>query len=173
MSATAPKDIPRMKSKREWASDSISKQCLSCGDAFGMINRKHHCRLCGKVYCGICASKEVLLLPAADEKDFPQHVPMTGRICDLCYTDITGCPSSPVQDRKGKMGTWKKAMVRLGWEGDSSPTLPDGTKVKSAPHHIVAPGVGWEVDDDVSKVPARRHAPHSSPTDPIDHVPLQ
>jgi hypothetical protein len=38
-----------------WMSDTEAKQCSLCSSQFSFINRKHHCRRCGKVVCGECA----------------------------------------------------------------------------------------------------------------------
>ena len=37
-------------------SQNVSK-CYKCKCAFGMFNRKHHCRVCGRVFCANCADK--------------------------------------------------------------------------------------------------------------------
>ncbi|KAK9764036.1 carboxypeptidase Y-deficient [Basidiobolus ranarum] len=53
--------IPRMKPQRKsseqsivkWEDDNSIKECPFCGVVFGKIrNRRHHCRLCGRVVCG-------------------------------------------------------------------------------------------------------------------------
>ncbi|CAG8717509.1 11031_t:CDS:10, partial [Gigaspora margarita] len=42
----------------EWTD---SEDCERCRAQFTMINRKHHCRNCGKTYCGECSSKTTTL----------------------------------------------------------------------------------------------------------------
>jgi len=37
-----------------WESDSDVKFCRNCMKKFNVLTRRHHCRLCGKVYCGDC-----------------------------------------------------------------------------------------------------------------------
>ncbi|ORX81408.1 hypothetical protein K493DRAFT_292756 [Basidiobolus meristosporus CBS 931.73] len=53
--------IPRIKPQRKsseqsivkWEEDNTIKECPFCGIVFGKIrNRRHHCRLCGRVVCG-------------------------------------------------------------------------------------------------------------------------
>mmetsp|Transcript_23929 Transcript_23929/g.37481 ORF Transcript_23929/g.37481 Transcript_23929/m.37481 type:complete len:357 (+) Transcript_23929:155-1225(+) len=41
----------------EWVDDTNVTQCKSCGFVFSFIIRKHHCRMCGHVYCRYCASE--------------------------------------------------------------------------------------------------------------------
>jgi len=38
-----------------WLPDNTSETCLICGDAFGVINRRHHCRSCGNLVCSSCS----------------------------------------------------------------------------------------------------------------------
>lgn len=37
-----------------WQPDSAVSQCNLCRSSFSFINRKHHCRKCGRIYCGNC-----------------------------------------------------------------------------------------------------------------------
>ncbi|XP_065832571.1 zinc finger FYVE domain-containing protein 21-like [Oscarella lobularis] len=46
-------DIPEPK----WKHDSTTPMCSnpSCGTQFDFFHRRHHCRICGKVYCDSCS----------------------------------------------------------------------------------------------------------------------
>ncbi|KAJ3386085.1 carboxypeptidase Y-deficient [Lobulomyces angularis] len=35
-----------------WEDDNLVESCPDCSLSFGLLNRRHHCRLCGKVVCG-------------------------------------------------------------------------------------------------------------------------
>eukprot|EP01137_Pigoraptor_chileana_P009749 Opistho-2@58449 len=39
-----------------WRPDWMSDTCTSCGVAFGLFLRRHHCRLCGTIICEECCS---------------------------------------------------------------------------------------------------------------------
>jgi predicted RNA-binding Zn-ribbon protein involved in translation (DUF1610 family) len=39
-----------------WVDDQHCDSCYECGAEFGLFNRKHHCRVCGRVFCGRCTS---------------------------------------------------------------------------------------------------------------------
>jgi hypothetical protein len=40
----------------KWIEDSEVLLCMECNVTFGMWTRKHHCRLCGRLFCYKCAS---------------------------------------------------------------------------------------------------------------------
>eukprot|EP01038_Epipyxis_sp_PR26KG_P009363 gene9363-12614_t len=46
---------------KRWMSDSESDYCSNCNDQFTLISRKHHCRCCGRLLCGICSSTWLLI----------------------------------------------------------------------------------------------------------------
>ena len=43
------------KQADHWVLDSGSKECASCGVRFTFVERRHHCRDCGKVFCNTCS----------------------------------------------------------------------------------------------------------------------
>lgn len=49
-------DINGIESRRvhTWVRDSTIHNCYSCKVGFTLINRKHHCRLCGRIFCSDC-----------------------------------------------------------------------------------------------------------------------
>eukprot|EP01043_Picozoa_sp_COSAG02_P105575 COSAG02_NODE_41567_length_393_cov_0.857143_1_plen_48_part_10 len=46
---TGRSDVTNMK--RDWVPDSQVTECSACAKRFGTLTRKHHCRLCGNVFC--------------------------------------------------------------------------------------------------------------------------
>lgn len=42
-----------------WALDADVKSCEGCRVGFNMLSRKHHCRFCGKIFCGSCSAHEM------------------------------------------------------------------------------------------------------------------
>ncbi|XP_012235504.1 putative 1-phosphatidylinositol 3-phosphate 5-kinase [Linepithema humile] len=42
-----------------WMPDSVSKQCYECGERFTTFRRKHHCRVCGQIFCSKCCSDQI------------------------------------------------------------------------------------------------------------------
>jgi len=56
----------RPASKSNWQSDSLVAQCNGCSKRFGTFVRRHHCRGCGKLFCGACCQDNLHL--HSDEK---------------------------------------------------------------------------------------------------------
>ncbi|GLG93141.1 Lateral signaling target protein 2 homolog [Gryllus bimaculatus] len=59
--------------------------CHRCRIQFGMVQRKHHCRACGQVFCGQCSSKTAALPKFGIEKEV--------RVCERCF-DIINRPAT-------------------------------------------------------------------------------
>ncbi|TDH67240.1 hypothetical protein CCR75_003345 [Bremia lactucae] len=49
----------------EWVPNETQRSCMVCSRKFGLLVRRHHCRLCGRICCGPC-SKYKRRLPFAD-----------------------------------------------------------------------------------------------------------
>mmetsp|Transcript_6085 Transcript_6085/g.13121 ORF Transcript_6085/g.13121 Transcript_6085/m.13121 type:complete len:339 (+) Transcript_6085:102-1118(+) len=58
-----------------WVRDEEVNDCQICGSTFGSLNRKHHCRECGKVVCGTCSGNTM----------FIANLGKDGRACDKCF----------------------------------------------------------------------------------------
>uniref|UniRef100_M4ERI0 FYVE-type domain-containing protein n=1 Tax=Brassica campestris TaxID=3711 RepID=M4ERI0_BRACM len=56
-----------------WVVDA--SHCQGCSSQFTFINRKHHCRRCGGLFCGSCTQQRMSLRGQGDS-------PV--RICDPC-----------------------------------------------------------------------------------------
>ena len=62
-----------------WDPDDRASKCKSCNYEFTMLFRKHHCRACGKVFCGNCSNQKAPLR----YKNFQPC-----RVCDNCYDAV-------------------------------------------------------------------------------------
>jgi hypothetical protein len=58
-----------------WQDDDSVTECNNCHTTFTFLTRRHHCRLCGYVFCAHCSSYMLSLT----EGGFPQ------RVCVNCY----------------------------------------------------------------------------------------
>lgn len=43
-------------SRKFWMADENAKECRECLSVFTPFRRKHHCRICGQIFCGRCAA---------------------------------------------------------------------------------------------------------------------
>ena len=46
-------------SRKYWMADETAKECRDCLMPFTSLRRKHHCRICGQIFCHRCASNLV------------------------------------------------------------------------------------------------------------------
>lgn len=53
--------IPRRVYK--WVPDESVTNCYHCNRVFRFLIRKHHCRFCGKIFCGYCTVSDVYIPP--------------------------------------------------------------------------------------------------------------
>ncbi|KEP47259.1 tyrosine kinase catalytic domain protein [Rhizoctonia solani 123E] len=105
-----------VRCQNRWKPDNMARKCDSptCGIKFNIVERKHHCRVCGNVFCQACSSRYIPLhinsLPTTlsslptmslSMDDFPDP-PTNHRVCDGCYALIYGSqdpsPSTTDQD---------------------------------------------------------------------------
>jgi len=71
-------EVPSNKKvKAVWISDDNSPECMTCKSAFTILNRRHHCRACGGVFCASCAAEKCYL----PEFGYKEMV----RVCKTCY----------------------------------------------------------------------------------------
>lgn len=63
-------------SRKYWMADETAKECRDCLMPFTSLRRKHHCRICGQIFCSRCASN---LVPG---ERWGHNGPL--RTCDQC-----------------------------------------------------------------------------------------
>lgn len=64
------------KSLKQMMPDAIVKHCYACGLPFTMIRRKHHCRLCGNIFCNADSSQTI-------DGSWAGYAGFV-RVCDFC-----------------------------------------------------------------------------------------
>lgn len=47
------------QSRQHWMPDSNCKECYECGQQFSTFRRRHHCRVCGQIFCWRCCRQFV------------------------------------------------------------------------------------------------------------------
>jgi 1-phosphatidylinositol-3-phosphate 5-kinase len=66
--------------KEFWMPDRFCKVCYGCEESFTMYRRRHHCRMCGQIFCNNCSSFYI------DGMLF--NIPGLVRACRLCYDQL-------------------------------------------------------------------------------------
>jgi len=62
-----------------WIPDQRVTMCQTCNTEFTIVNRRHHCRACGKVVCSNCSGNKAPLR-------YRQYESV--RVCDSCYDAV-------------------------------------------------------------------------------------
>ncbi|XP_049505675.1 zinc finger FYVE domain-containing protein 16 isoform X2 [Panthera uncia] len=62
-----------------WVPDSEAPNCMNCQVKFTFTKRRHHCRACGKVFCGVCCNRKCKL----------QYLEKEARVCVVCFESIS------------------------------------------------------------------------------------
>ncbi|XP_020297492.1 hepatocyte growth factor-regulated tyrosine kinase substrate [Pseudomyrmex gracilis] len=70
-----------------WADGEV---CHRCRVTFSMVQRKHHCRACGQVFCAQCSSKVSTLPKFGIEKEV--------RVCVACYEQVNKPSTTQTKD---------------------------------------------------------------------------
>ncbi|CAD5124915.1 DgyrCDS13161 [Dimorphilus gyrociliatus] len=68
---------------KPWINDQEVTKCQACSKKFKIINRRHHCRRCGKIFCGACSDGSA---PLDDDK----YKGKIKRVCYVCYAILLG-----------------------------------------------------------------------------------
>ncbi|XP_017658431.1 zinc finger FYVE domain-containing protein 26 isoform X2 [Nannospalax galili] len=62
----------------QWVPDETESICMvCCREHFTMFNRRHHCRRCGRLVCGSCSTKKMVVEGCRENPT---------RVCDQCYS---------------------------------------------------------------------------------------
>ncbi|WWC88696.1 uncharacterized protein L201_003609 [Kwoniella dendrophila CBS 6074] len=79
-------------SKHYWMADESCKECYDCKSIFTAWRRKHHCRICGQIFCSRCASNII------GARRFGQDGAV--RVCNLCLKIMEEYRDDDEDDRR-------------------------------------------------------------------------
>ncbi|CAA3014733.1 1-phosphatidylinositol-3-phosphate 5-kinase FAB1B-like isoform X2 [Olea europaea subsp. europaea] len=74
---------PANMSRDFWMPDQSCRVCYECDSQFTLFNRRHHCRLCGRVFCARCTSNWIPTM-SSDQKT-PREDWDKIRVCNFCF----------------------------------------------------------------------------------------
>ncbi|CAF3650564.1 unnamed protein product [Rotaria sordida] len=72
---------------KHWMPDSAGKECYDCQEKFTPFRRRHHCRICGLLFCSRCCSYE----PQAKLAGYSES---NIRVCSYCSSTLLKLPKS-------------------------------------------------------------------------------
>ncbi|KZT24699.1 hypothetical protein NEOLEDRAFT_1021117, partial [Neolentinus lepideus HHB14362 ss-1] len=145
--------------KHLWKPDASATRCetFGCPAAFSILQRRHHCRKCGGIFCSACTTRFTPLLDTSNLHFVhpPRNIPISvfespaspitiSRVCDDCYQQIHNiqlrvrpAPSASTEDvppdaharprPQLRRSTTSPAVARL-----SSPISPHATNEKAS-----------------------------------------
>ncbi|KAL6661587.1 hypothetical protein ACP70R_000971 [Stipagrostis hirtigluma subsp. patula] len=148
---------PHDLSRDFWMPDQSCRVCYDCDAQFTILNRRHHCRHCGRVFCARCTANSVPRSPGDAAREDGERI----RVCNYCFKrwleeeaaarrDVAQ-PSSPVlslSPSAASVGSDKSSSNGRSSAGTNGPmssyTNVSYTDFASAPMH--AEGNTGEID---------------------------
>ncbi|XP_049717779.1 FYVE and coiled-coil domain-containing protein 1 isoform X2 [Elephas maximus indicus] len=92
----------KLSAEERWLVDTEASHCLDCKREFSWMVRRHHCRICGRIFCYYCCNNYVLT----------KHSGKKERCCRACFRKFNEGPGSPDSTSSGNS------------QGEPSSTLP-------------------------------------------------
>lgn len=74
---------PSHVSRDFWMPDQSCRVCYECDSQFTLFNRRHHCRLCGRIFCARCTSNRVPTIPNELNTSVEDWDKI--RVCNYCF----------------------------------------------------------------------------------------
>ncbi|XAR51301.1 1-phosphatidylinositol-3-phosphate 5-kinase [Bertholletia excelsa] len=77
---------PTNVSRDFWMPDESCRVCYDCDSQFTLVNRRHHCRHCGRIFCGKCTANWVPT-PSSEMKTTWEEWEKV-RVCNFCFKQL-------------------------------------------------------------------------------------
>ncbi|TYZ60674.1 hypothetical protein PybrP1_000324 [[Pythium] brassicae (nom. inval.)] len=95
-----------------WMPDHLCKVCYDCGIAFSLFRRRHHCRLCGQIFCFECSGQFIDGAPHGHKGEI--------RVCKFCARFV-----EEVERKKALATAQRRTSLSRGSSLGVALTLPD------------------------------------------------
>ncbi|XP_071591953.1 FYVE and coiled-coil domain-containing protein 1 isoform X5 [Heliangelus exortis] len=66
----------KLSAEQRWQGDTEVNHCLDCQREFSWMVRRHHCRMCGRIFCYYCCNNYMVTKPGGKKE----------RCCRACFT---------------------------------------------------------------------------------------
>ncbi|KAE9359012.1 hypothetical protein PF008_g2449 [Phytophthora fragariae] len=87
---------PMSAGNQYWMPDHLCKVCYDCSAAFSLFRRRHHCRLCGQIFCYECSNNFV--------DGTPHGFPNAIRVCKFCLQFADAAGKKKKQAKENELG---------------------------------------------------------------------
>nr|XP_025741366.1 FYVE and coiled-coil domain-containing protein 1 isoform X1 [Callorhinus ursinus] len=75
----------KLSAEERWLGDPEASHCQDCKREFSWMVRRHHCRVCGRIFCYYCCNNYVLTKRSGKKE----------RCCRACFRKFSDGPASP------------------------------------------------------------------------------
>eukprot|EP01138_Halocafeteria_seosinensis_P003104 gb/GECG01003172.1/.p1 GENE.gb/GECG01003172.1/~~gb/GECG01003172.1/.p1 ORF type:complete len:626 (+),score=144.66 gb/GECG01003172.1/:1-1878(+) len=147
--------LSKYKSKKQsatgfWENDGDVHCCRKCEAKFSFTVRKHHCRMCGRIFCGSCCNNQILM----------EELSRSGkpkRVCDWCFAHERGLDEADKEEEtEESMGD-----LRVSEKQTSTSSHEEGTTVSESPHEAARAAHGIQEISMEEAVEALNHVQFS------------
>ncbi|KAJ1069320.1 hypothetical protein K5549_014270 [Capra hircus] len=81
----------KLSAEERWPGDMEVNHCLDCKREFSWMVRRHHCRVCGRIFCYYCCNNYAV----------SKHSGRKERCCRACFRKLSESPGSPSSSSSG------------------------------------------------------------------------
>ncbi|KAJ8535790.1 hypothetical protein K7X08_034191 [Anisodus acutangulus] len=118
------------ESRDFWMPDQSCRVCYECDSVFTLFNRRHHCRLCGRVFCAKCTSNSIPA-PPREPRSLQEECEKV-RVCHFCFKQWQQSFNHANLDSSTFLSATSFISIRSSETGDSS-----SISITSVPHSSV------------------------------------
>ncbi|TKC43177.1 hypothetical protein EI555_001299 [Monodon monoceros] len=81
----------KLSAEERWLGDTEANYCFDCKREFSWMVRRHHCRICGHIFCYYCCNNYTV----------SKHSGKKERCCQACFQKLSEGPESPDSTSSG------------------------------------------------------------------------
>ncbi|GFY59527.1 1-phosphatidylinositol 3-phosphate 5-kinase [Trichonephila inaurata madagascariensis] len=127
--------------KQYWMPDSNCKECYDCGDKFTTFRRRHHCRVCGQIFCWRCCNQEI----PGDLIGYTDDL----RVCSFCCKMVLSCVQSldSSQQTEDDSQSFRESQQKKFRFDSQSESLPSPKQSITSPARRKSSVIGFREED--------------------------
>ncbi|CAI0473092.1 unnamed protein product [Linum tenue] len=131
---------PPTVSRDFWMPDQSCRVCYECDSQFTLINRRHHCRICGRVFCAKCTSNSIPLPSSRDSRTTITREEWEKiRVCNYCFKQWQQNPTLDYGSQVPSLAPSSSFSVVSLSRSDSSGTANSSSYTPGSMPHSIGP----------------------------------